>query len=107
MKKIQKNKVLFAALIFFPLICRATITKEQFMALDEEKKWDLYVGHNACYQRIFKSKNEEIARLEELYASSQKWQNFAVGTFFISAAGIIVAAGTVYVAITNPSALGR
>lgn len=81
MKKTQKNKFLLTILIFFPLICRAAITKEQFLALDEEKKWDLYVGHNACYQRIFKSKNEEIARLEELYASSQKWQNLAVGHF--------------------------
>lgn len=101
-----KNKILI--LIFcLPLVTQAAITKEHFMGLSDDKKWDLYVGHNACYQRIFKSKNEEIARLDELVATSQKWQNVAIGSLFISAAAIIIAAGTCYTAITNPNALAR
>lgn len=102
----QKNKLLIL-LILFPMISQAAITEEQFMALTDDKKWEVYSEHISNYRRIFKNKDEEINRLEDLDATGQKWQNLAIGSLFISAASILIAAGTVYVAIKNPDALRR
>lgn len=81
-----KNKLLlFSLLLTFSL--HAAITKEDFLAMADEKKWDLYVGHNACYQRIFRNKDAAIIALED---KANWWRNIAIGTSCYAVGALLI-----------------
>lgn len=96
----QKNK-LIVLFIVFPFISQAAITKEQFMALADDKKWDLYVGHNACYKRIFKAKDDALIAHE---SAKDWWQTMAVFSTCVAISTTMLGVAATYYSVMNPRA---
>lgn len=97
--RMQKNKLLL--LILLLQFTAQAITIEQFKALSEDRKWDLYCDHNAYYRRIFKNKEYAIAKLEQ---QADWWQTVAISSICLALVTTVLGITTAYVAIKNPRA---
>lgn len=97
--QMQKNKLLLLILILQFTV--QAITIEQFKALSEDRKWDLYCDHNAYYRRIFKNKEYAIAKLQQ---QVDWWQTVAIFSTCTAIVTTVLGVTTAYVAIKNPRA---
>jgi hypothetical protein len=86
----QKNKFILLVLIL-PCLAQA-ITKEEFLALSEDNKWEFFCQHNASYQRKFQVKDTAIAEHEE-WASW--WKGTALAAGCLAAGSLLVTASII------------
>lgn len=95
-----KNKY-FLVLFLIPLCINAVITVEQFKALSDDKKWNVYCEHIDNYRRIFKVKDGTILKLE---TKAEWWQDIAIGSMCVAIGATLLGVFTAYYAIKNPRA---